>query len=509
LSNLITDYSNFNFGKFIEYLRNIGYIITIDHYYKLNILLNRYGQKRQLSKLKFILCPIFATNTEQQINFYYAFDTFFNKKYEIPIEKNNAHIEKKDKEPLEKIVKFATKAFYRNPLPILQSKTFFQKQKGKKLYLEKKNLDSNFSFICVRIDNPIKTILKSRQFHKVTSQLKNPFQSEEMCKNDIISIISDSINQTGLIKPIQITQNPKYLVLIDLPEYNNPFPQLAIQIIDLLKKADIFIVRYYYRNDPKKCFVKTSDKREYLTNIHHQHKNFRLIIVGTGDKFGYENSWFKDFYNWPQRAILSPKPTELWGKHEQNLSKHFLVLPATLSGIESLAIQLSSGFERNPYKIFYTNNSYQSVPENIIDVNKLKSHINDDEIFQWLCACSVFPDLHIYLTLYLGIKIYKKIKDNQLLSLIHLPWFKEGRIPEKLRLELINNLNKENERIVREAILSLIENSNFQEHFEPALVIKIAYQKGTINPMMMNKQIVGFIEEKEQFGDDFYHISFR
>jgi len=70
-------HSDFLFDDFLVYLRRSGFIIGVGHQLRLQALLNNLGPDCKPGELKYLLCPIFATNAKQQNQFYRAFDSFF------------------------------------------------------------------------------------------------------------------------------------------------------------------------------------------------------------------------------------------------------------------------------------------------------------------------------------------------------------------------------------------------------------------------------------------------
>lgn len=65
------------FGELLAYLRQHGFSIGVDHYLRLQQLLNKIRGHCGPRELRTLLCPIFATNKLQQENFYRAFDSYF------------------------------------------------------------------------------------------------------------------------------------------------------------------------------------------------------------------------------------------------------------------------------------------------------------------------------------------------------------------------------------------------------------------------------------------------
>lgn len=66
------------FEEFLAYLRRLGFAIGVDHHLRLQQLLTRMAGECSPQDLRTLLCPIFATNREQQEAFYRAFDSYFD-----------------------------------------------------------------------------------------------------------------------------------------------------------------------------------------------------------------------------------------------------------------------------------------------------------------------------------------------------------------------------------------------------------------------------------------------
>ena len=65
------------FGELLAQLRQHGFPIGIDHYLRLQELLDKVGAACAPEDLKTLLCPVFATSRGQQEQFYRAFDSYF------------------------------------------------------------------------------------------------------------------------------------------------------------------------------------------------------------------------------------------------------------------------------------------------------------------------------------------------------------------------------------------------------------------------------------------------
>ena len=77
MSDPSSDGTHLVFGDFLEHLRRQGFTIGVDHYLRLQELLNKVSDNCTPSDLKTILCPIIASNEIEQSQFYSAFDSYF------------------------------------------------------------------------------------------------------------------------------------------------------------------------------------------------------------------------------------------------------------------------------------------------------------------------------------------------------------------------------------------------------------------------------------------------
>ena len=66
------------FGELLAYLRQHGFRLGVDHYLRLQQLLERINGRCAPHELRTLLCPIFATSKTQQEQFYRAFDSYFD-----------------------------------------------------------------------------------------------------------------------------------------------------------------------------------------------------------------------------------------------------------------------------------------------------------------------------------------------------------------------------------------------------------------------------------------------
>jgi formylglycine-generating enzyme required for sulfatase activity len=84
--------------------------------------------------------------------------------------------------------------------------------------------------------------------------------------------------------------------------------------------------------------------------------------------------------------------------------------------------------------------------------------------YQWLCACAVYPGLRLPITSYLGAELAREVgrpvpDEAEHMALARLPWFREGWMPDALRLRLLRGLEPQLRPVVRTAIERLIHDA--------------------------------------------------
>ena len=574
MSEIIKTYSpkkNILFNEFLDHLKKQGFVFGIDQIEKLHSILNHLNKDCVPSELKFIICPVFASNAKQQEIFYREFDLYFNlfttessepeslntplvlkkQKYSTLkinlkhcffygslvllifaisfgiLHKNNPSkkiepqlVENADKphnslmsdesnsitanHQLEKInfnqnnikqpedqtlslikdwaIKIEQlnhseqkKSFlmrhrntFRFVVPIILlliflTREFFLFRRRKLVLLKQKNKKPPF-VLHINIQNIDYSFIKNEQFYRTAHFMRQRLKSDVLCLDEN-QTINKTINSGGFpfFSYKSLTKPPEYLVLIDMPTDRDHFSKFIKSIIYELRNEGIFINHYFYRNNPMICFRKIDDKHEYLVDIQYRYRDCKLIIIGNCEEFldpitGQLDNWVKLLNSWKDRVILTPVEPNRWGRKEFILNQKFIVLPANLKSMASMI-----HFFNNPSKYNFFSLKKNELTNNQLNLNDDIRTIQaclSDEIFEWLCACAVYPELHWGLTLHIGHLPFMPvnlINEKNLLSLTSLPWFQKGFIPETLRWQLINHLKPDKLQKIRLEIIRVLE----------------------------------------------------
>jgi hypothetical protein len=307
--------------------------------------------------------------------------------------------------------------------------------------------------------------LRSEQFYKVARQLRRR-QIAEYRRLDIARTIDATIAASGYLtfqyRPD--SRMPEYLILIDRASARDHQAMLFDQFAHALHREGVFVTRFFFEGDPRICWSDRATASVQLTDLQKTFSEHRLMIFGRGERLldpvtGELAEWSSMFLDWHDRAVVTPAPRVGWNQREQTLSEQFLVFPGTLEGIEQLADSFDSSVPIEP-EIDMEEEAPPDLEHNF-DLEKLREYLGEP-VLHWLCACAAYPELHWDLTLLIGSLPalgQNLVTEKNLLRLTRLPWFRTGAIPDERRLQLLNELDREEETAVRNAIIRVLEKS--------------------------------------------------
>src|SRR2546423_5627929 len=101
MSSAIPQSDRLIFGDLLELLRQHGFPVGLDHYLRLQALLDKIDGLCAPEELRTLLCPIFAASKSQQEQFYRIFDSYFDLFESAPeITETGEAVEKEKNAPL-------------------------------------------------------------------------------------------------------------------------------------------------------------------------------------------------------------------------------------------------------------------------------------------------------------------------------------------------------------------------------------------------------------------------
>lgn len=312
-------------------------------------------------------------------------------------------------------------------------------------------------------------IPQPRALQKIKSYLKRP----AIIPNpgfDIKKSISQSIRNAGYTSPAYTSEwkDRKYLFLTDNLHATAHMTGLLNYVMGAIGASIPAVARYSYTANAQTAQDANGNPVSF-EELAYRHKGYHLIITGNGYSFFHtKNEQLKKeltvfFDAMASRSVITPKSLDDWSEREFVIIRsNFQVVPADIAEIELLARSIAEDspitknqlVNRFPNAYSVTNYSFDSV-------QSLKQYLNDEQLFQLMCALAVYPRLQWPLTLALFDALLKKngaeLNYDQLLKIARIPWLNKDQLDDKIRLELLNSLTAETEVVARETIISLLD----------------------------------------------------
>ena len=322
-------------------------------------------------------------------------------------------------------------------------------------------------------------LFRNSGFRRIAQELRRHRRSESY-DLDVSPTVGATIRAGGWFTPIYSSRrvSPEYLVLIDRLSFRDQQAQLEDKLISRLVEDNVFVDRYYFHRDPRIC-RKEDPSAPHLTlrDLAALHPDHYLIVFSDGAGLinqltGRPQGWLEYFSAWPGRALLTESSLPDWGYSEWALSGlGFVVLPASEPGLQLLVEAINTRTSQRTIAGDWSQRYprlLQERPERWLEPSAPEPAVVDElceqlraflgaEGYVWLGACSVYPVLQWDLTLYFGLKLTAlEGFEERLLSLVRLPWFRHGLMPDWFRERLISDLSADRERAIRQVLEELL-----------------------------------------------------
>lgn len=613
------------FEDFFTYLRHQGFELGVDDFLKVQALLNQLPKDCSSERLKRLLCPLLATNQDEQASFYQAFDSYFGgiaPMKDSPLPRRSVEIPKLeglgasfDSEEVEEelgedaryekygeakpftfwgfitsrltwVIGFGTLflllllllGLNQSPKANQTVSTYTESlsksltNKKKSAYDIKKNYEAQSTFeywwllwilllagggivlyrsykeerdnFYLEMESHVKppkywniqipkTDLKfqhSSIFKQVSQQLQQRYKTPTI-QIDIAKTVAETIKAAGFPRFHYLKQStpPEYLMLLPQNKYKDQRLQLFEAWYEVLKEREVWVHRFFYKNNQPELCVDEEGKTFHLKELYAKYNDCRLLVFANLNDFDAKKSvsTAMGFWSdWSEKALLSigSPSKEMQGLADES---NFFLLPAKL---ESLT-QISDIFERKKEmpvfdveKVLAKKWEGLSVVET---VSELKRNLNEVS-FQWLCATALYPEMNWDLTIYIGEALFDErelVKEENVMPLVNLPWFRKGQMPDDLRVALVGQLEEHKKSLAREALLHLLRLNPLvgeeysEEFFDYQLHIALedaqlhpedAYKLSTLNHLTEQAAFVNsryqqivlrYLEERKDIGN--------
>jgi hypothetical protein len=252
----------------------------------------------------------------------------------------------------------------------------------------------------------------------------------ERAKDDIeqfsiTETIAKTIQKGGRFSPQfeALTKPAEYLMLIERSNANDHRAKLYDSIFKIFQSNEVFVERYFFDADVRVCFSEEYRNGIKLSELSKKYSGIRLIIIGTGHSLlnpmsGRLAKWAQIFEDWPQRAIMTPKPMDSWTRRENRLGEMFTVLPAHHKALAYWVDSLKNGVQRDFDTWLKQLPDAQTISVRFDGdtVATLRKYFNEPYL-QWIAACAVYPALYWDLTVHLGNIIEEELGEDDIVSI--------------------------------------------------------------------------------------------
>jgi len=303
------------------------------------------------------------------------------------------------------------------------------------------------------------------QFYLAVTEMRRRSLSETR-RFDMPKTIRASVQSGGMIdfKYKNQFRNKDYLFLLDAQEAENLNSRLPKLILQELQANEVPIEVFFYNGDIRHCWNEKYPQGISLLNIQHKYREHQLVVWGNVDTLFQASKnelapWTIIFDDWNKRALLRIRPVSDWDEIEAVLAQKFRILPGTPTGIANLVETLEAVDPKsyllwkdvedktiNPVSLPASKDPEILMKVLIQEFVSYKNEQKDDRMLQWIAACAMSPTLFWDWVLYsgqlLGHPGEKFLTLSNLYKITRLPWFSSGRIPEDIRLILLEWLEK-------------------------------------------------------------------
>jgi len=312
------------------------------------------------------------------------------------------------------------------------------------------------------------SVYNSELFYQAARALRRR-HSTQVHKLNVTATIAATINSLGYLSIKYQTDSaiPEYLFLIDRKSPRDHQAQMLTVLSKKFEAEGVYIDIYYFNIDPRVCFSEKDGRAAQLDELLHKYSDRRLVLFTDAEGFvdpisGAPESWTSIFKGWHMRAVSESSSLTPWAVYELSLIGEFSIFPCSLAGVQMLADAFADNYELGRF-IHLQDHSVRYPHIDTMDAARTMEEIRrylGDDVFKWFCACSIYPELHWALTLFLGsLQLMPGgiVSEENLLSLISLPYFRSGFIPDDLRQLLMRELTADDQAAIRRELIGILE----------------------------------------------------
>jgi hypothetical protein len=311
-----------------------------------------------------------------------------------------------------------------------------------------------------------------------------------------------------------VEERSNYIVLVDRRGAVDHIEFLLQSLVAALAAAKVRFARYEFHGRPAFCTPINADPGTAValpfTVLAKRHAGERLLMITDGEGLFEPPGWralrnrqrifvrpgtpvaeINRLHDFGHVALLTLKPRSTWGQRERLLQDlGFLVVPANAEGINRIGQHIARGGEEfadepsanisddslisglSAQALRYASN----IPPPPEEIENLVTDLRiwmartvlDDPLqpgrgFLVLCGVAAFPTIGPGLTLQIARLLSRASGDSEasidsrlLAPLARLPWLRDGRMPDWLRIALLNSLDETDLKKIRGLQLAVL-----------------------------------------------------
>ena len=305
---------------------------------------------------------------------------------------------------------------------------------------------------------------------------------------DVPTTIRETASNIGLFTPVE---RPKlrlreYLFLIDSQGRADHETRRALDYLDRLRDEGVHFSAYTYERAPDRVRPLDGGPSVPLVDVAAEHGDKHFIVMGDAATLlspvtGGLGHWALALNAWQTKALLSTVPTSEWGVEERLMADlgGFAVRPFSADGMATLSdalndeigsnrrVSAEGALNQRPLPAMIRRDPERWIldtppePEDVNELlDELQVHLGIDGM-RWLRACAIYPIVEWDLTLAFGHALKSRdgepvANEARLATLSELPWMREGDMPEWLRDALIDQIDDDDAKTVRELIAKIL-----------------------------------------------------